>query len=128
MPWFDHHVDLGDAWKKWTGLPFVFAVWATNKPETRGSVPSEPGAQATGHEHEDLSRILSEARDRGVARAAEIAVETGPAHGWPVELAVEYMTHALTYKITPAAEAGMNRYFELLDQAQIVPQVGGSPA
>jgi len=118
MPWFDHHVDLGDAWKKWTGLPFVFAVWAIN----------QPGAQATGHELADLACILSEARDRGVARAAEIAVETGPAHGWPADLAVEYMTHALTYKITPPAEAGMNLYFEMLNQGGIVPQVGGIPA
>jgi chorismate dehydratase len=24
--------DLGDAWKKMTGLPFVFAAWVSNKP------------------------------------------------------------------------------------------------
>jgi chorismate dehydratase len=24
-------VDLGDAWKEWTGLPFVFAVWAARR-------------------------------------------------------------------------------------------------
>lgn len=138
MPWFDHHVDLGDAWKKWTGLPFVFAVWAINQPEAQARVLSEPepqlpalsepGAQATGLAQADLARILSEARDRGVTRAAEIAAQAGPAHGWPVDLAVEYMTHALTYKITPAAEAGMNRYFELLDQAYIAPQAGGLSA
>ena len=61
------------------------------------------------------------ARDRGVARAAEIAAETGPARGWPLNLAVEYMTRALMYRITPAAEAGMNHYFELLAEAQLVP-------
>src|SRR6266567_8857484 len=25
---YPHRYDLGEAWKRWTGLPFVFAVWA----------------------------------------------------------------------------------------------------
>ncbi len=110
MPWFDYHVDLGDAWKKWTGLPFVFAVWASQRPDT------------------DLGLILSKARDRGIARAAEIAAKAGPIHGWPIDLAVEYMTHALMYKITSAAESGMNRYFELLNQDEYMSLSGGLPA
>lgn len=27
-----HIYDLGEAWKNWTGLPFVFAAWVSNKP------------------------------------------------------------------------------------------------
>ena len=44
MPWFDYHVDLGDAWKKWTGLPFVFAVWATNHNQPEAQVPRATGS------------------------------------------------------------------------------------
>ncbi len=29
---FTYRYDLGEEWKKLTGLPFVFAVWASNKP------------------------------------------------------------------------------------------------
>ena len=105
MPWFDHHVDLGDAWKRWTGLPFVFAAWAA-----RGSAAADDAT--TG----ELAGILAAARDRGVARAAEIAAETGPARGWPLSLAVEYMTHTLTYTLAPAFESGMNRFVELLQE------------
>lgn len=109
MPWFDHHVDLGDAWKKWTGLPFVFAVWAS---------PSDRRGE------DEIARMLETARDRGVARAADIAAEFAPQRGWPVPLAVEYLTQALMYKLTPAALAGMNRFFELLAQAGIAPRAG----
>src|SRR5207237_708684 len=28
---YPHRVDLGEAWKRWTGLPFVFAVWAARR-------------------------------------------------------------------------------------------------
>ena len=28
-------VDLGEAWKEWTGLPFVFAVWAARRDARR---------------------------------------------------------------------------------------------
>ena len=27
-----HVLDLGEAWRAWTGLPFVFAVWQTTRP------------------------------------------------------------------------------------------------
>lgn len=125
MPWFDYHVDLGDAWRRWTGLPFVFAAWATHSDEISTGFPRRC---LSNHEFDELAGILSRARDRGVARAAEIAAETGPAHGWPVDLAVEYMTHALTYTITPDVEAGMQRYFQLLTESSFKPQGGGVPA
>lgn len=28
---YRYHIDLGSAWKEWTGLPFVFAVWIAKK-------------------------------------------------------------------------------------------------
>ncbi len=36
--------DLGQMWKDWTGLPFVFAVWATR----REYLEREPGRGAEG--------------------------------------------------------------------------------
>jgi len=197
MPWFDHHVDLGDAWNKWTGLPFVFAVWARRterrgdaatwrhgemKPDavTRGrgngasagvapgcgdvgcecrprselqSEPqclpqslsaseglSEPEAQAReqsrrgdavkrgpgSFDDDPIARILEAARDRGVLRAAEIGAEYGPQRGWPRELAVEYLTRVLMFKLTPEALAGMDRYFELLAEAGLLSRMDRS--
>jgi len=91
-------IDLGRAWKQWTGLPFVFAVWA---------------APAGRPSNAALGRLLSEVRDRGVARAARLAAEFGPAHGWPPELAEHYLTRCMRYTITPAAEEGMARFIAM---------------
>jgi chorismate dehydratase len=105
---FPYQVDLGGAWKGWTGLPFVFAAWAA---------PAE-------HDTTSLTRLLSQARDRGVARAAELAAEYGPALGWPVDLAANYLTRHIKYTITPAAEAGMNKFLELARLEGLVSPAG----
>jgi len=98
---FAVELDLGEAWKRWTGLPFVFAVWAA----------------PAGGEPAGLAEALELARDRGVARAAEIAREQGPARGWPAGLAEEYLIRRLIYRLTPAALAGLDRYLALAAEA-----------
>ncbi|HOA73560.1 MAG TPA: menaquinone biosynthesis protein [Phycisphaerae bacterium] len=113
MLWFDYHVDLGDAWKKWTGLPFVFAVWARRKDRENEAATGRRSAA-------EIARILETARDQGTARAAEIGAEYGPKRDWPTALAVEYLTRALMFKLTPAALAGMNRYIELVTEAGLI--------
>src|ERR1051326_6684632 len=56
---YPYRVDLGDAWKRWTGLPFVFAVWAARRAADRA-------AADRGHEK------LLESRDWGLAHLDEI--------------------------------------------------------
>ncbi len=101
---FDHEIDLGGAWKAWTKLPFVFAVWAA--PANR--------------DHSRLAKLLSEARDRGIARASGIAAEMGPAHGWPVPLAEEYLTRRLVYTVTAPVREGMRQFLELAADEGII--------
>ncbi|MHC4441183.1 MAG: menaquinone biosynthetic enzyme MqnA/MqnD family protein [Planctomycetota bacterium] len=105
---FEYDVDLGQAWKQWTGLPFVFAVWAG----------------PAGGDHSRLAQLLRQARDRGVCRAGQIAADMGPELGWPVELAAEYLTERLIYTITPAAEKGMQRFVNLANQAGLITKPG----
>lgn len=105
---FQYRVDLGGAWRAWTGLPFVFAAWAA----------------PVDRETTRLAQLLSQARDRGVARAAELAAEHGPALGWPVDLARDYLTRLMKYTITPAAEAGMNKFLELARVEGLIPKPG----
>ena len=100
----DHQVDLGEAWKKWTGLPFVFAIWAG----------------PAGIAHERLAPLLNAARDRGVARAAEIAREAGPAHGWPVDVAHVYLIERLMFKVTPQAQEGMELFWKLAAEEGLI--------
>ncbi len=107
---FGYEVDLGGAWRQHTGLPFVFAVWA--RLASNGSALAE---------HESLAETLSQARDRGVARAADIAASDGPALGWPVELARRYLTRCLRYTLDARAMEGMNLFARLCAQNGLAP-------
>ena len=52
-------VDLGEAWNRWTGLPFVFALWVARP---------RPGLDL-----DLLSTVLAECRDDGLRHALTIA-------------------------------------------------------
>jgi len=45
--------DLGGAWKAFTGLPFVFAAWVSNKPLDAGFIAEFDEANKWGLEHID---------------------------------------------------------------------------
>ncbi len=49
-----HSYDLGEAWKKMTGLPFVFAAWISNKKLDPDWVEAFDEANGTGVRHIDL--------------------------------------------------------------------------
>jgi chorismate dehydratase len=98
-PW-PIQLDLGCAWRKLTGLPFVFAVWAANR----------------AGQWSQLAAILDEARLAGVARLEQIARADGPPLGWPIELAIAYLTRHLAYELTPHRREGLERFFEFVGQ------------
>ncbi|MBU6309192.1 MAG: menaquinone biosynthesis protein [Planctomycetes bacterium] len=77
--------DLGDEWCRWTGLPFVFAVWAA-----RDGID-------VGH----LSQHLSLARDAGRANLAAIAAAEAAAHGLTVPQCLSYLRDNLHYDLGP---------------------------
>ncbi|MFJ7061313.1 menaquinone biosynthetic enzyme MqnA/MqnD family protein [Streptomyces griseobrunneus] len=110
--------DLGQMWKEWTGLPFVFAVWAARK----DFLAAHPETAAKVHEAFLASRDLSleevtkvaeqaarwEAFDAGVleqyfttldfrfgpdqlAGVREFARRTGPDTGYPADVHVELL-------------------------------------
>jgi chorismate dehydratase len=69
---YPYVVDLGSAWKEWTGLPFVFAVWAARREAEHRAVQRTHRAllasRAWGLEHLDELADLA-ARNTGVSRA-----------------------------------------------------------
>jgi chorismate dehydratase len=102
---FRYQVDLGSAWMTWTGLPFVFAVWAADRArDTRA-----------------LADMLCAARDRGLRKAGQLAVEYGPGHGWPAALAQQYLERYLTFGLTDKHVEGMIRFFDLATASGLAP-------
>jgi len=94
---YDVETDLGSAWKSLTSLPFVFAVWASQRESDITS----------------LALKLSRARDAGVKSAASIAEIHGPGLGWPVAMAKRYLTIKLRFMLGPRERLGMARFLEL---------------
>jgi chorismate dehydratase len=93
--------DLGDEWLKWTGLPFVFAVWAAR----RDAVP------------EGLATMLSATRDAGVAAAESIARREAVILGLEPTFAIEYLTHHLHFTLGPAERSGLRLFARLAQEA-----------
>ena len=87
---FEHQLDLGAAWKRMTGMPFVFAVWCA-----RGGV-----------ELGDLPARLAAARARGMTQIDEIVKRYAVPRGWPAGIAIQYLTSYLKFDIgEPQLEA-----------------------
>lgn len=77
--------DLGDEWCRWTGLPFVFAVWAARRDvDTAG-----------------LERLLQSARDSGRNNLAAIAAVEAAGHGLTVPQCLSYLRDNLHFDLGP---------------------------
>lgn len=114
---FAYEVDLGGAWRQHTGLPFVFAAWARCSPETDSTCRAENEPEACASSgmttlvaDAELAELLECARDRGVARAREIAEREAAAHGWPAALAVRYLTRCLKFRMDARFVQGANAF------------------
>jgi len=101
---FSFQTDLGAAWKELTGLPFVFAAWYGRR----------------DRDHDGLAELLEAARDAGVKMIAQIAAEEAPRHGWPPETALKYLRDHMRYTLTPAMRAGMDRFFTLVHEHNLL--------
>lgn len=90
--------DLAGEWKKMTGLPFVFAVWAV-----RRSCPDVA----------QIVQILHQARERGRRSLVELARLSAQRLGLPESRCYEYLAERLHYDIGPAEHRGMSLFRKL---------------
>jgi cyclic dehypoxanthinyl futalosine synthase len=101
-----HVFDLAQAWREWTGLPFVFAAWC-----------GRPGAVDAGVEER-----LREAKAVGVARSDEIARKWGEERGMPVEPLRRYLRDAIHYELGDEERRGLERFYEEAASAGLLPR------
>ena len=92
--------DLGDEWLKWTGLPFVFALWVARK-------EALPELAELG-----ILPALYQSKAAGMKHIPEIAQAYAPRLGLELGVLTKYL-HDLRYDLTPADRAGLHRYFSL---------------
>jgi chorismate dehydratase len=89
-----HVLDLGEAWTRWTGLPFVWARWVVRR-------DLAPGRAAA------LRRLLEGALDRPPAGTARVPARFGP------EAVAAYLAR-FVHRLGPQEEAGLRRFHEEL--------------
>ncbi len=97
--------DLGEEWLSWTGLPFVFALWAARKDSDLGLVES----------------ALGESRNRGVARLDSIGRREADALGLEPESAIQYLKHNLHFQLGSAEKNGLKLFQQLAVQQGLAP-------
>ncbi len=85
--------DLAELWKAWTGLPFVFAVWAA-----RDGLPAEVRADLLQAGHDGLAQIF--ARTEGADRT--------------------YLTERIRHRFDEPALMGLRRFAALAHAAGLV--------
>ncbi len=104
---YPHRYDLGTEWKQWTGLPFVFAVWAARRAAASASI-------SLAH------RALMESRAWGLSHLELLAEDAAGATGVSLHACREYL-EGLDYAFTYKHLAGLTDFFRRLAALGIVP-------
>src|SRR6266850_1803611 len=98
-PGFTHTLDLGADWLEWTGLSFVYAVWAV-----RRSI--DPATRA------EFGRFLESSLAAGLASIADVARQTTEP-GWSTAEMEAYLRR-FHYRLGPEDMKGLDRFRALL--------------
>ena len=100
---YPHTLDLGEAWKNWTGLPFVYAAWAC-----RAEDAASPRTRL-------IRDVLDRQRRHNATRLDWIVARRAPQRGWPTGLAAGYVGDLLRYDPGEAGSpfrAAVERFFD----------------
>ena len=99
-------LDLGAAWREFTGLPFVFAVWA--------------GQRGVFHDA-GLRNLLLTAKSNGLANIEAIVQTTTEA---TPKFRREYLTRSIQYKLGPAEKQAVAKFQEYAVELGLIPARG----
>ena len=94
-------VDLGSAWRAYTGLPFVWALWLAN-----AETPDQP-----------LAELLRRAYQWGKARLDALIDAEAQRTGIPRDLCERYLKDVMVYELDESLRAGLTRFLEECQQA-----------
>lgn len=104
---YPHVLDLGEAWKAWTGLPFVFAAWIAPR----------------GVLNEALFEMLLRSLEHGLSQRREIAHLWASQHGGDPALVQHYLTHHIRYRLEDTFRAGLAEFLSRAERAGLLDSV-----
>jgi chorismate dehydratase len=103
---FREVVDLAEAWKSLTGLPFVFALWVSREGVDLGDLPT----------------ALARSRELGLAHADGLARVHGPRLGLDFTTCYDYLTRILSYELGEPELAGLRRFAQMAARLGLAPE------
>lgn len=98
-------LDLAAAWHDWTGLPFVFAVWALS--------PAAPAA---------VSDLLVASHAHARAHWDELLASWARAHSHPEPAVRSYLEQVLHFELDERDRAGMSEFLRRARAAGVLPE------
>jgi cyclic dehypoxanthinyl futalosine synthase len=102
---FAYELDLGQAWKELTGLPFVFAVWV-----------ARPGLLSA----RDVL-LLHGSLEAGLNERAKIAQAWARGRGGDAESHLSYMTDSIRYQLDAPALEGLREFLRRAAEHKLLP-------
>ncbi len=106
LPGYRYAYDLGQEWADWTGLPFVYALWAVR-----------PGVELG-----DAEAAFHAAKDAGMAAAGAIAQREASGLGLDPGFCRRYLETVIRYDLGPRELAGMAKFHDLAAELGLAPK------
>ena len=101
--------DLAEEWRRFTGLPFVFAVWACR-----------PGPAL---DVSALGRDFARSRDEGLDHINDIAAEWAPRLGLSADAVKVYLTENIDYTLDEENLQGLQLFYRLAHEVGAAPGI-----
>lgn len=98
--------DLGEQWRHWSGLPFVFAMWVARQ----------------GVDLQDVDQALAQARDQGLQHLPQIAATEAAPLGLTERECLSYLRDNLHFYLGPDEQQGLERFYRHAGQMGLAPQ------
>ena len=99
--------DLGEQWCRWSGLPFVFAMWVAR--------------QSFSELFEQVQAALSTARDRGLEHLEEIAEQESSQIQLSPSQCLTYLRDNLHFQLGSQEKQGLKLFFDQAQKLDLLP-------
>lgn len=109
---YPQQLDLGEAWKNLTGLPFVYALWMCRARDLED--------QASLDRIRVGRAILDRQLRHNFTRIDRIIQDRASEFRWPPDLARRYLGELLRYRVGAREREAVSRFFEEAAAADIV--------
>lgn len=109
---YPYQLDLGEEWKKLTGLPFVYAIWMCRSADVEHAAQRERLSVATA--------LLDRQLRHNLTRMDRIILEKASEFRWPPDLARKYLGELLRYRVGEREREAVRRFFAECVSADLI--------